>query len=659
MQAMQAIIYGYLLVIWYSVAVVLLVRIVGVLSPGAKVLHSLLAASNDRLLAFLFNWRISWSISGPAIAYGVMNRMWDWSVVPPEGSTARRWAEIGAIGCMTVWLNWDVISRGGLPPFLSSLAPGPEIARATIVEGIEWTLQGCVLAAIATLLPGPFAVFGMLAAVLSAMYLNYSSIRMMGFIRRWQAPEAEDLSSSAGGDPVLLFLSDVHVTADGGKQTSGDPSGNVNLDRVTQRMADSMRPRWVVVTGDLVDTGSSPEWILAVEMLNRLRASGSRVILAPGNHDISTAYDPLMAYGFLREPVAGRRMLDASKLADYLGTTALLEGEVRTQDGRTLRDLWEAEINTVRNLVGHWQQAAEEAINALKQVPKLPAFAMRRAQMCPPTALRMLEALDPPKASALIDPLVVEAMSVFATPASSNWNLPRAFWVETFTKSRACLLKPFVVALKWQHLWFDVFPLTVVDKDQGIEFVIVNSNAPETGVLGSGFGRLTEEQTARLRECVSKSSQPIIVVLMHHPICRWSDEPARARRLDLKRWGLLAHNSQEARKLPDLLCTAAPAACRQILLCGGHVHEIARAGPLVSLDGVPAASTWERLFILENPALPDVSGRNLKKGGPRTMDLMVCDRATDGALRPSRIQWSQLVSDTPPATRENLPSGLL
>jgi 3',5'-cyclic AMP phosphodiesterase CpdA len=645
MESIQAVIYCYLLLIWYSVAFVMLAFVAGLLSPGARVLHSVLAASNDRLLAVLFNWRVSWAIVGPGFAYSLAQHMWDWSIVPPEGSAARNWAELGAIYCMIIWLNWHMIMLGGFPLLLSGVEPGPEIARAKVVKRIRLILIGLVIAIIAKRLAGPFAAYGMLAAALYTLYVNYSSVRSVSFIRRWQAPEAADRSSAAVGEnPVLLFLSDVHLTADGGKQTSGDPSGNVNLDYVTRRLAAKTGPRWVVVTGDLVETGNSPEWVLAVDMLNRLRASGIRVILAPGNHDISTAYDPLMAYAFLRKPYARRQMLDASKLADYLGMTAFLEGELRTYDGHALREVWELEIGTVRDLLSRWQQAADQALGALAQVPAFPAFTMRLAKHRPPTALRFLEFFDPQKASALLEPLIAEAMTVFATPASSAKFFPRAVWVETFTQSRACRLTPFMLALKWQHLWLDVFPLILADKDEGIEFVIVNSNVPEVGLFGSAFGRLTAEQKERVRQCVSKSSQPVIVVLMHHPICRWSDEPARSLRVDLKRWGLLAHDSQEARELPTLLCTAAPATCRQILLCGGHLHAIARAGPLVSIDAARAPATLERLLILENPALPDVSGRKLKKGGPRTADLLVCDRAADGTLRPGRVQWSQLVS---------------
>jgi hypothetical protein len=337
-------------------------------------------------------------------------------------------------------------------------------------------------------------------------------------------------------------------------------------------------------------------------------------------------------------------MLDASKVADYLGFAARFEGGIRSHDGRTLRDIWDLEVGTVRNLIGLWEQAVDTALASLAKIPAFPAFSMRLARRRPPTALRYLELFDPQQGAALLEPLVSEALRVFSTPASSARFFTKEVCTETLTQSRACLLAPEMLALKWQHLWLDVFPLTLVDSDESIEFVIVNSNAQEVGLFGSGFGRLTTGQMERLQQCVSRTAQAVIVVLMHHPICRWSDDPARAPRVDLNRWGVLAHDSREARALPGLLCAAAPSTCRQILLCGGHVHAVARAGPVVGIDGRQAPVEWERLVLVENPALPDVNRRKAREAGARAADLLVCERDADGTLRPGRIPWSQLVA---------------
>jgi hypothetical protein len=188
-----------------------------------------------------------------------------------------------------------------------------------------------------------------------------------------------------------------------------------------------------------------------------------------------------------------------------------------------------------------------------------------------------------------------------------------------------------------------LFPLTLVDEKNELEFVIANSNVAEVGLFGSAFGTLTKDQETRIQRCIASSTQATVVVLMHHPICRWSDDRYRGRwpNINVSRWGLLAHDSEEAQLLPGLLCSAAPSTCRQILLCGGHVHSIARAGRLVADSGKGQRKGLERLFILENPALPDVTWK-VAKIGPRAGDLLFCERTSGGRLRAARIPWSQL-----------------
>jgi len=586
------------------------------------------------MLALLLSWQLLLVIIIPFASVSVWEFGWQfWH--PPWGSRDQQWAQIGAVFCVMWWLNWTVLRTGGFPELLGGIVPGPALYRVIL---LAWALSICwggALAGLAGGVPGSFGGFvGMLGALILNIFLSYMSLRMTSVLRRGQAPTAEDNSRTRTDvQPILLFLSDIHLTADGRPQTSGDPSGNVNLDELIPRLTQKLRPIWVVIAGDLVDTGTAAEWELALERLNRIRDAGIRVILAPGNHDISAAYDPVASRKFLSRRGAGR--IDGRKLASYLQAALSLDGDIRSHDGRKLQVIWNREFEPVFELVRKWTQAAEAAKRELERTPARP-----------PHALRYLTFFDKQKANALLDPLVEGAMQVFPdfVPLRKFGVTKESFWRKTFTASLACELDPLVLATKWGRFWFDVFPLVAADVENKIEFIVTNSNVAQVGLFGSAFGMLTPGQEARIKRCIAATTQPTVVLLMHHPVCRWSDDRSSGRwpRIDLNRWGLLANDSEEARRIPTDLCSAAPPSCRQILLCGGHVHSIARAGVLVDESG-KQLKDLQRLLVLENPALADVSWKT-GKVGQRAGDLLVGVRTTSGRLRPIRVAWSELMA---------------
>jgi hypothetical protein len=201
---------------------------------------------------------------------------------------------------------------------------------------------------------------------------------------------------------------------------------------------------------------------------------------------------------------------------------------------------------------------------------------------------------------------------------------------------------------KWELLWHDIFPLELVDHDRGMEFIIVNSNVSEIGLFGSAVGQLTQRQHDRLVARVSASKQPVIIILMHHPICRWRDDPPGRFRINIDRWAFLAHDSAESERLPGLLRAAAPPSCRQIIICGGHVHDIARAGSLQLGGSESEPGRLDRLLVLENPALPNVTRSASKAMHPNSHDLLICQRADDGTLFPARVRWHDFVEPVEP-----------
>jgi hypothetical protein len=339
-------------------------------------------------------------------------------------------------------------------------------------------------------------------------------------------------------------------------------------------------------------------------------------------------------------------------MAHYIGNAVLLERNITSHDGHKLKHIWEREVLPVQDFERRWEQACQSALEHLKQVRFAVVF-LWLTKWLRPLALGFLNVYNPEKVRQLLDPLVADAIVLFKGPDLPPRQLSRTWWFRTLTRSAGCRVPPLFLISKWKPLCDDVFPLNVIDKKEGIEFIIVNSTVPAPGLAGSAFGELAEPQIARLKKCIAASAQPNIIVLMHHPICRWSDEMNSRPNRD--RWGLLAHNSVEARALPGILCEAAPPSCRMLALCSGHVHDIARGGPIVLIGGKTAPATFKRLAILENTALPNLGVTKQDLGldpdlpttsgeeRPKTNGLLACTRRPDGRLSLVKVPWVALL----------------
>lgn len=98
-------------------------------------------------------------------------------------------------------------------------------------------------------------------------------------------------TSSMPGPPLLVHLSDTHfVGSDRTATKQGLARDAARLKGLVARLID-LHPRYVIVTGDITDTGRETEWLQADEILfEPLRVAGISVMLAPGNHDLQPAF---------------------------------------------------------------------------------------------------------------------------------------------------------------------------------------------------------------------------------------------------------------------------------------------------------------------------------------------------------------------------------
>jgi 3',5'-cyclic AMP phosphodiesterase CpdA len=128
----------------------------------------------------------------------------------------------------------------------------------------------------------PYALFPLAITILLGLY-SYS-----------QLIEAVPHGSGApapNGRPLFMHLSDTHfVGREEGLTFQGAAWTTQNIE-ATARLVRRLQPRLLLVSGDVTDTGARREWEQAMNRLLRPATEArSKVILAPGTHDVHPAF---------------------------------------------------------------------------------------------------------------------------------------------------------------------------------------------------------------------------------------------------------------------------------------------------------------------------------------------------------------------------------
>jgi 3',5'-cyclic AMP phosphodiesterase CpdA len=619
----QAIAYGFLTLVWASVSLAVLALAIGWWTPGARAASAVLAALDDRLRRELFRPWVAALVVLPGLVVlmtGVSSP--NAHLIPPAGSAARYWGGFWAVTIFYWWIGFGGSKTSGAVVLERGLPEDEPRRRFLILHAIQGALLLFVVCVIAAKFAGPLGTIGIPLAILAAIWRGFDGLRVIAFLRRFHAPQASDVSEvRAPGAAFLLQLSDIHVTALGEPQLDGKPSGNARLEALALGLEPAV-PTYLLVSGDAIDRGEPDEWNVALPLLERLRENGSRVLLAPGNHDLATAYTPERAYSFLRPTRGFRAVADASRVVGYLEAAVRLEPELATADGRPLATLVSEELSPLREFNVAWQKAATAAGKVLRDSPEVANWIRARSQKVGPRSLALLQRIVPVQAARLTEPLVEQLVALFPSPAFRVDAVARKEWTRILSASYPGALAGWMIARRFGHLWHDPFPLRLEDPAASVEFLIANSTWPESGLLGSAFGEMDTGQLARLEDRIDASPARIIVLLIHHSFFRWTDEQQDRDirgRVNIARWALLAYNSIQSREIVVMLHAAlARNPHRQIVLCCGHRHEKSRAGPV---EG------QERLIAMESAALPE-AGRE---------GLLWAELGSDGTLRPFRV----------------------
>ncbi len=616
--------YAYLLVFSVTVVLVLVSRLFGVVLPSARVAIGVLEAASQRMLV----------LGGPSVGWAfmlvpVLLIAFDYGQLvqfPPSGSPEREFGDNAATLGVFFWIAHGLSFTAGSGVLYSGMKqtdPAFKLAKQSQYLMLAF-LSGPLMFAL--YYPGLAASLGMLIAVLCGVAFQYHGLQLLAVIRRNRAPRAAPRELGAPRRaPYAVQISDVHVCVPGTKLIQGGEGGNAQLNYLIRRWTDgsAAAPTVVLVTGDLIDRGLEREWEIAVPVLQKLRANGIQVILAPGNHDLATAYHGGAGF-FMAHSSSRQRFVDTGRIAAYLRRAVALDGVISCWDGRPVLEALAAEEARFAAFMASWRSAAEAAASQLQVAAGPPS----------PRALALLAERSPAAAAQLINPLVDTAIELFSF---SDLQLRKDRFLRALTTSAAFELPPMLDRWsRWARLWYGSFPLHLLDAARSVEFLIVNSTAPEPGLVGSGFGYLGEEQLERLRLCARATKARSLVVLMHHAVCGWADEKSDRHGMfaSVERWAFLAHETVESHAVLELLGKEPPPSCERVLLCCGHRHGLSKAGRVV--DAATGSGLHERLTVMESAALPDLSFETAQLSGARAVLGLAFDET--GCLEPCTVE---------------------
>ena len=212
--------------------------------------------------------------------------------------------------------------------------------------------------------------------------------------RRALAPRAvSHVTTARPHAPLILFISGVHATAGRRRRTDGGQEGSPSLFSITKSYSSENRPSLLVVNGDLIDRGNVEEWATIAPALQRFREYGTRVIIAPGNHDIATAYESSAAAHLRRSPFGYVRSVESKKVIEFLKQAAIFEPELRCDDGRLLSTAVRADAKAIAVFENEWKATLEEARTIVQSVAGIIGRAIERSG--PRIVFRMLAKATP------------------------------------------------------------------------------------------------------------------------------------------------------------------------------------------------------------------------------------------------------------------------
>ena len=430
-----------------------------------------------------------------------------------------RWAQLIALAGYAWPLQFTVLWASlGLPPAhgRSALLMG-SLGSFLVIFGQHWFIgRAASLGLLKKIYGMTCLILGMTAVTFIAPLFVY----VEGLSAVAQIPSVPEIDitdqKEEKGDVKFVQISDTHVTGTPQTKTvEGNPSGEQLLPAYRERILLIASPV-ILITGDLTDGGEPQQWEAVTQLIKPL-AAGRTVIMAPGNHDLGTAYS--------RESFP----IETHQQLHFLELQAELEGRVQTSDGAPLRGV-------------------------LAEVSPRPEVVMAERKLQVEAAWRAAWATS---GDFPVDPRgVLTAVEQFYS----------------FDYVRYCIMTD-----KLKPRIDRIFPLTWHSGDGQMHVFVLNSSTPPAPELGrSALGRFGRGQLDRFEHMIKSVSEDsrtrTVVVLSHHPLARPLHTPTEMR--TVFNFGLLRLQATESLRIVDLLrALRVSRPDVEYVICYGHRHE--------------------------------------------------------------------------------------
>jgi 3',5'-cyclic AMP phosphodiesterase CpdA len=272
----------------------------------------------------------------------------------------------------------------------------------------------------------------------------------------------------------VAHLSDLHLT-EGDRVRMAErarPGGNRALAALLQQ-TELRHVDAVIITGDVTDRGTAQSWQRVRELIDKAGIA-ERVILVPGNHDLSLI-DP---WGGWRDPAGHWRRNDRFGIVQLANLMKFCESFAATAGGRRGSVLGGGQAVPYQEA---WAAAQNEVRSVLDQLPTLPVPSRRLGA------------------------------GFFSRLRA------RRIYVRRIAAARRRLLQLFPVAVP--------FGPTGVEAD-GVLFVLNSCTPVARHPATNALGRVGHAQYRRLDRLAAMFPQPIKLAALHHHVVRRAEEQA-------------------------------------------------------------------------------------------------------------------------------------
>jgi hypothetical protein len=501
-----------------------------------------------------------------------------WGLVHHSGSPSGRTERFftGALYLGVPLESVAVAVFGALPPkwAASGLVTHAVMTLALVILGWRLYRRRLRFGPCAPVWPLVFGLGSPFVPPLLATYVQGSLIFASLPVTR----EREPLPCSSANSRILVaHIGDVHVSTEP-TLPDGSRPGQEDLAAMLELVRDR-HSSYVVVSGDLTDTGAAAEWGELGRILSAVRDQ-TRIVLVPGNHDYGHTHRADAGDAI----VLGTREHRALLLGYYLTLQAELFGAMRLADGRTV----DQTVNLAPPLPG------PEDVRFVQRLRYCQRHCAARSQHGRAAAL-----LSKPGLLSSAD-----ACEAACIGPRDEYDRVRARYVRA--------------AGYWLEQDRRVFPLSVLDAQRKLAVLVLDTTPRDAGDRSlSGFGLLEPTQLDRLRAGIRNLIPRVatLVVAGHHAFSRrardrfeppenvLADPAVAFYSSDGWFYARLEEEADRARALFGLLTESARAhPSTQLLLMHGHRHDVAYG--TYGDNGHP----WRVLEAPNVAAEPDTSG---------------------------------------------------